>query len=111
MFLLFYCVLYNVENIFKSAGKNCYPWASYHRKIVLKMEKINTNIIFPNGHLTPESHRCSHFIELKWYSLILLNFQVVPVPELYLVSVKLSHDKTGAEHLHVARDDPNNVFW
>lgn len=36
--------------------------------------------------------------------------KVVPVPELYLVSVKLHHNKTGAEHLHIARDDPNNVF-
>lgn len=36
--------------------------------------------------------------------------QVVSVPELFLVSVQLTHDKTGAQHLHVARDDSNNVF-
>jgi presequence protease len=32
------------------------------------------------------------------------------VPELKLTAVHLHHDKTGAEHLHVARDDSNNVF-
>jgi len=36
--------------------------------------------------------------------------QVVSVPELFLVSVQLTHDKTGAQHLHIARDDSNNVF-
>ncbi|KAJ7385727.1 Presequence protease, mitochondrial [Desmophyllum pertusum] len=36
--------------------------------------------------------------------------KVVSVPELFLVSVQLTHDKTGAEHLHIARDDSNNVF-
>jgi len=32
------------------------------------------------------------------------------VPELHLTAVQLQHDKTGAEYLHVARDDKNNVF-
>ena len=32
------------------------------------------------------------------------------VPELHLTALKLEHDKTGAEYLHVARDDKNNVF-
>ena len=46
-------------------------------------------------------------VYLKFQNLF---YKVVPVPELYLVSVKLHHNKTGAEHLHIARDDPNNVF-
>lgn len=25
-------------------------------------------------------------------------------------AIRLKHDKTGAEHLHIARDDSNNVF-
>ncbi|TPX06923.1 uncharacterized protein E0L32_011147 [Thyridium curvatum] len=33
-----------------------------------------------------------------------------PVPELDLAALHLQHDKTGAEHLHIARDDSNNVF-
>lgn len=37
-------------------------------------------------------------------------YQVVPVPELYLTAVQLRHDKTGAQYLHVAREDTNNVF-
>ncbi|XP_033114780.1 presequence protease, mitochondrial-like [Anneissia japonica] len=36
--------------------------------------------------------------------------KIVNVPELYLSAVKLSHDATGAQYLHVAREDSNNVF-
>lgn len=32
------------------------------------------------------------------------------VPELQLTAIQLAHEKTGAEYLHVARDDKNNVF-
>jgi hypothetical protein len=32
------------------------------------------------------------------------------VPEFELTAVHLEHDKTGAEYLHVARNDANNVF-
>lgn len=32
------------------------------------------------------------------------------VPELQLAAVQLQHDKTGADYIHVARDDKNNVF-
>ncbi|XP_061879083.1 presequence protease, mitochondrial isoform X1 [Entelurus aequoreus] len=36
--------------------------------------------------------------------------EVVAVPDLFLTAVKLTHDKTGAQYLHAARDDPNNLF-
>ncbi|NWS44028.1 PREP protein, partial [Probosciger aterrimus] len=36
--------------------------------------------------------------------------QVTAVPELFLTAVKLSHDRTGARYLHVAREDSNNLF-
>lgn len=32
------------------------------------------------------------------------------VPELHLTALQLEHEKTGAQYLHVARDDKNNVF-
>ncbi len=32
------------------------------------------------------------------------------VPELHLTAFLLEHGKTGAEYLHIARDDKNNVF-
>ncbi|KAL8872954.1 MAG: hypothetical protein Q9174_001503 [Haloplaca sp. 1 TL-2023] len=32
------------------------------------------------------------------------------VPELHLTAYDLQHNKTGAEYLHIARDDKNNVF-
>ncbi|KAI8869234.1 presequence protease-like protein [Ramicandelaber brevisporus] len=36
--------------------------------------------------------------------------EVRPVDELSLLAVRLQHESTGAEYLHIARDDPNNVF-
>uniref|UniRef100_A0A8B9F2F3 Presequence protease, mitochondrial n=1 Tax=Amazona collaria TaxID=241587 RepID=A0A8B9F2F3_9PSIT len=36
--------------------------------------------------------------------------QVTAVPELFLTAVKLTHDRTGARYLHVAREDSNNLF-
>uniref|UniRef100_A0A669EED7 Pitrilysin metalloproteinase 1 n=1 Tax=Oreochromis niloticus TaxID=8128 RepID=A0A669EED7_ORENI len=36
--------------------------------------------------------------------------EVVAVPDLFLTAVKLTHDKTGAQYLHAARDDSNNLF-
>ncbi|XP_023392751.1 presequence protease, mitochondrial-like isoform X2 [Pteropus vampyrus] len=36
--------------------------------------------------------------------------QVTSVPELFLTAVKLDHDGTGARHLHLAREDSNNLF-
>lgn len=32
------------------------------------------------------------------------------VPELEITALHLKHDKTGADYLHIARDDSNNVF-
>lgn len=32
------------------------------------------------------------------------------VPELHLTAVRLKHDKTDADYLHVAKEDQNNVF-
>ena len=32
------------------------------------------------------------------------------IPELQLTAFHLKHERTGAEHLHIARDDKNNVF-
>lgn len=32
------------------------------------------------------------------------------VPELELTAFELQHDRTGAQYLHIARDDANNVF-
>ena len=32
------------------------------------------------------------------------------VPELKLTALQFEHDKTGADYLHIARDDQNNVF-
>lgn len=44
---------------------------------------------------------CAHGFTLK---------RIKSVPELNLTAKQLSHDSTGAEYLHIARDDKNNVF-
>ena len=31
-------------------------------------------------------------------------------PELALTALEFQHDKTGADYIHIARDDKNNVF-
>ncbi|GFS14839.1 presequence protease, mitochondrial [Elysia marginata] len=36
--------------------------------------------------------------------------RVEEVPDFFITAVMLTHDKTGAEHLHAARDDENNTF-
>ncbi|XP_007552053.1 presequence protease, mitochondrial-like isoform X1 [Poecilia formosa] len=36
--------------------------------------------------------------------------EVAAIPDLCLTAVKLTHDKTGAQYLHAARDDSNNLF-
>lgn len=36
--------------------------------------------------------------------------RVLPVPEFKLTAVHLVHGQTGSEHLHIDRDDTNNVF-
>ncbi|GFN99728.1 presequence protease, mitochondrial [Plakobranchus ocellatus] len=36
--------------------------------------------------------------------------KVEEVPDFFITAVMLTHDKTGAEHLHAARDDENNTF-
>ncbi|XP_059165044.1 presequence protease, mitochondrial-like [Physella acuta] len=36
--------------------------------------------------------------------------KVEEVPDFFITAVMLTHDKTGAQHLHAARDDDNNAF-
>ncbi|QEU62120.1 Cym1 [Kluyveromyces lactis] len=36
--------------------------------------------------------------------------RLLPVPELKLTAVDLLHNQTGSQHLHIDRDDNNNVF-
>ncbi|CAG5126010.1 unnamed protein product [Candidula unifasciata] len=36
--------------------------------------------------------------------------KVQEVPEFFITAAMLTHDKTGAQHLHTARDDDNNTF-
>ncbi|SJM87132.1 probable Mitochondrial presequence protease [Zygosaccharomyces bailii] len=36
--------------------------------------------------------------------------RILPIPELKLTAVDLVHERTGSEHLHIDRDDKNNVF-
>lgn len=36
--------------------------------------------------------------------------QLKHIPELELTALHLEHDKTGADYIHIAREDKNNVF-
>ena len=35
---------------------------------------------------------------------------MVDIPELFLSAISLEHERTGAQHIHLARDDKNNTF-
>ena len=55
---------------------------------------------FSSSH---EHTDCTCFVSL-------MAAQVTPVSDFNLVAVQLTHDVTGAEHLHIARNDSNNTF-
>ncbi|XP_046847689.1 presequence protease, mitochondrial-like [Xenia sp. Carnegie-2017] len=88
----------SLKNFKSRCGHVLWPRKCFYTNATYK-QKEKLNIIQTASELKPGQKVLGYTVE-----------KVVPVPELYLVSVKLSHDKTGAEHLHVARDDPNNVF-
>ena len=37
--------------------------------------------------------------------------KITPIPEFDLSAVELKHAITGAQYIHLARQDTNNVFW
>ena len=56
-------------------------------------------------------YRCQVSVHRTIGPLVLFSFgQIDEVPELFLTAVSLQHDKTGAQHLHIARQDENNTF-
>ncbi|CAB4489551.1 hypothetical protein RhiirA1_492643 [Rhizophagus irregularis] len=72
---------------------------------------------------SPHNNKILNFICKKSYSRVVgeefkLNDklhgfrveQINHIPELELTATQLIHEKTGASHLHIARDDNNNVF-
>lgn len=70
----------------------------------------------------PLKQRAQIRVQRRGYAAIAESFQpgdklhgftlrrVKHIPELELTALHLQHDKTGAEHLHIAREDKNNVF-
>lgn len=75
-------------------------WSALNRGLcALKEESKKCNSLEAAGQLKPGDRIHGYTVN-----------KVVPVPELFLVSVQLTHNNTGAQHLHIARDDANNVF-
>lgn len=75
-------------------------WSALKRGLcALKEESKKCNSLEAAGQLKPGDRIHGYTVN-----------KVVPVPELFLVSVQLTHNNTGAQHLHIARDDANNVF-
>lgn len=61
-------------------------------------------------HLATESTRSSHTLDVGQQLHGFTLKRQKHAPELQLTAYELRHDKTGAEYLHVDRDDKNNVF-
>lgn len=88
-----------------------YNCNSFSRGNIVHMESFS-NLSYVNIGLTGA---IGQFLIARRRTLNHLPFkflfvQVVAVPDLFLTAVKLSHDKTGAQYLHAARDDSNNLF-
>ena len=58
--------------------------------------------------------RCLIITTMLFFLSLFLPFlslsQVTEVPDFNLIAVELLHDTTKAQHLHLARQDSNNVF-
>ena len=79
------------------------PWTrlsrtkSYHRSPLLRSSyaTVTDQTSYPD----PGEKLCGFTLKRK-----------IHAPELQLTALQLQHDGTGAEHLHIAREDRNNVF-
>lgn len=66
-----------------------------------------------NGYKVTEVSSCTKVYGIAFtvsHTVFLSLKQTRTVPELQLTAIQLQHEKTGAKHLHVDRDDSNNVF-
>lgn len=76
-----------------------------HMESFSNLSYVNIRLIGAIGQFLIARRRPLNHLPFKF-----LFVQVVAVPDLFLTAVKLSHDKTGAQYLHAARDDSNNLF-
>ena len=57
-----------------------------------------------------DNHYDALFFSPFFFLFSLSLSQVTEVPDFNLIAVELLHDATKAQHLHLARQDSNNVF-
>lgn len=85
-------------------------WTLQRRALLLQCRPLKRHIRFQlrrsfaslvDNHQHPEPGENIHGFLLR---------RTKHVPELQLTAYDLEHENTGAEYLHIARDDPNNVF-
>lgn len=83
-----------------------------HRLRRLYSSTAATTTLLDNGQphvqFSLQSVRDDYYVGRKLHGFTVE--KVDDVSELCLTAIRLSHDATGASHLHVARDDRNNVF-
>ncbi|KAK9479896.1 peptidase M16C associated-domain-containing protein [Lipomyces japonicus] len=75
-----------------------------HLSVPLKLRRLNT-IGRPFATLAEEGQYAPG-TKLHGYTVK----DIKKIPEFEMLAVHLQHDKTNAEHLHIAKDDKNNVF-
>ncbi|XP_014215981.1 presequence protease, mitochondrial [Copidosoma floridanum] len=81
---------------------------------LINKSKFGTSSIASNiqTSLKDNGIKSSSSIDLK-EGQVLSGFmvdQITPIKEMYLTAIKLTHLNTGAQYLHLDRDDSNNVF-
>ena len=87
----------------------CCDYPTMNKDSYLTIIMLNRDLSSENDQLEADVFK-PFFVTDCSFVIFAIPPQVLSVPELFLVSVQLTHDKTGAQHLHIARDDSNNVF-
>lgn len=83
----------------RSQLRNHWPSNTSHAPSTRRLRRAYAAVTDPSSF--PQVGERLHGFTLK---------RIKQVPELELTALELKHDKTGAEYLHIARDDANNVF-
>ncbi|KAF4076638.1 hypothetical protein AMELA_G00217390 [Ameiurus melas] len=77
-------------------------------KYLLSLSRFKGQYVWRPKSSSPPDRALQYVVGQKIHGFTIR--EVTQVPDLSLTAVKLCHDVTGAQYLHTARDDSNNLF-
>jgi Zn-dependent M16 (insulinase) family peptidase len=89
-----------------------FPKIIWLKTIGIKIKLNHFSISSSQNYLKVNNLASTHMTNVK-EGQILEGFivqEITPIKEIYLTAIKLTHLDTGAQYLHLSRDDNNNVF-